>query len=168
MDDFVVWGEGGAELRSVWREVQAFLAAQLRLALKPNVAVNKTAFGMDFLGYRVYPGGLRLARRSKVRFACKFRRHEREWAEGRWTELQLQQRMQALVAFTLPARGRAWRRHVETRFGVVAKRLEPRDPRGQLEQQREELPVGESQQQQRPGQQEQQYRVPCSPGPSSA
>ena len=78
MDDFVVWGESGAELRAVWREVEAFLAAELRLAVKPNVALNKTAFGMDFLGYRVFPKALRLARRSKLRFQRKFRRYEQK------------------------------------------------------------------------------------------
>jgi len=166
MDDFMVWGESGAELRAVWREVEAFMTAELRLTLKPNVAVNKTAFGMDFLGYSIFPLELRLARRSKLRFALKFRLYEQAWAEGRWTEWQLQQRMEALVAFILPAHSRAWRLHVENRFGVVARRLEPRDPRGQLEQQRDQLPVGESQQQQ-PGQQEQQHWFPRCPGPSS-
>jgi hypothetical protein len=190
MDDFVVWGESGADLRAGWREVEAFLSAELHLALKPNVGLNRTAFGMDFLGYRVFPDELRLARRSKLRFARKFRRYEGEWVAGGWTELQLQQRMQALVAFTLPARSRRWRRHVLQRFaclprseegtsppacagrrqGVVANRLEPRDPRRQLEQleqQRQELPVREPQQQQ-PGQQEQQHRFPGSAGPSSS
>ena len=153
-ENFVVWGKSSADLRSVWRAVKAFLATELRLVLKSNVSLNRTAFGMDFLGYRVFPQGLRLARRSKLRFARKFRRYEGEWVTGRWTELQLQQRMQALVAFTLPARSRPWRRHVLHRFGVVANGLEPRDPRRQLEQQREQLPVSEPQQQQ-PGQQEQ-------------
>lgn len=150
----MVWGERGADLRGVWREVEAFLAAELRLVLKPNVALNRTAFGMDFLGYRVFPEELRLARRSKLRFARKFRRYEGEWVEGRWTDVQLQQRMLALVAFTLPARSRPWRRHVLQRFGVVANGLEPRDSRWQLEQQCQELPVSEPQQQQ-PGQPEQ-------------
>jgi hypothetical protein len=62
---------------------------------------------------------------------------------GRWTELQLQQPIQALVAFTVPARSQHWRRHVLHRFGVVANGLEPRDSRRQLEQQRQQLPVGE-------------------------
>jgi hypothetical protein len=153
----VVWGESGTDLRGVWREVEAFLAAELRLVLKSNVGLNRTAFGMDFLGYRVFPQGLRLARRSKLRFARKFRRYEREWVAGRWTDVQLQQRMQALVAFTLPARSQPWRRHVLQRFGVGANGLEPRDSRRQLEQQRQELPVSEPQQQQ-PGQQEQRAR----------
>ena len=116
MDDFVVWGESGAELRAVWREVEAFLTAELRLELKANVALNKTAFGMDFLGYRLRPGELRLARRSKLRFARKYRRYEWEHLEGHWTEKQLQERMQALIAFTLPCRSRNWRQHVMKRF----------------------------------------------------
>jgi hypothetical protein len=44
--------------------------------------------------------------------------------------------------------------------------LQPRDPRGQLEQQRDQLPRGEPQQQ-LAGQQEQQPRVPVRPAPSS-
>ncbi|MEI6785625.1 MAG: hypothetical protein WCQ21_32455 [Verrucomicrobiota bacterium] len=138
--------------------------------MKPNVGLNRTAFGMDFLGYRVFPQDLRLVRRSKLRFARKFRRYEGEWVAGRWTDVQLQQRMQALVAFTLPARSQPWRRHVLHRFGVVANGLEPRDSRRQLEQleqQRQELSVSEPQQQQ-PGQQEPQPRFPGPAGPSSA
>ncbi len=124
-----------AELRGVWPEVQAFVATELRLGIKPNVSLNRTALAMDFLGSRVFPQELRLARRSKLRFARKFRRYEGEWSAGRGTELELQQRMQALVAFTLPACSRLWRRHVINRFGVVANGLEPRDSRRQLEKQ---------------------------------
>ena len=119
MDDFVVWGDSAADLRAVWREVQAFLRSELRLELKGTVALNRTGFVMDFLGYRVFPQELRLARRSKVRFARKFRRYEAEWVAGRWTELQLQQRMQALVASTLPACSQPWRRHVLDRFACL-------------------------------------------------
>ena len=42
------------------------------------------------------------------------------------------QRMQALVAFTLPACTRPWRRHVLDRFAVVANGLGPRVSRGFL------------------------------------
>ncbi len=166
MDDFVVWGDSRAQLREVWREVERFAAAELGLTLKPNVALNRTSHGMDFLGCRVFPHQLRFARRSRLRFQRKFRAYERERTEGRWTELQLQQRVQALVAFTLPCRSRGFRRHVVRRYGVAANGLEPRDPRRQLEQQWPELPVG-SAQQQRPDEHQQQHRVPCGAGPSS-
>ena len=166
MDDFVVWGESGDELREVCEQVRAFLAAKLRLELKGNPAINRTAFGMDFLGYRLFPGTVRLARRSKVRFTRKFRRYEAAQRCGHWSELLLQQRMEALLAFVLPVESGAFRRHVLQRFGVAAKRLEPRDSRGQLEQQRQELPVGDSQQQQ-PDEPQQQHRVPGCACPSS-
>ena len=154
--------EGVGEAR-----VQAFLAAELKLELKANTALNRTAFGMDFLGYRLFPGTVRLARRSKVRFARKFRRSEAAHERGAWSELVLQQRMQALLAFIMPVESGAFRRHILQRFGVAAKRLEPRESRRQLEQQRDQLPDGEPQQQQQPGEREQQQRVPVRPAPSS-
>jgi hypothetical protein len=166
MDDLVVWGQGGHELREVRELVRTFLAAQLRLELKDNTAINRTAFGMDFLGCRLFPSVLRLARRSKVRFARKFRRYERAHLEGQWSELVLQQRMQALLAFVMQAESGAFRRHVLQRFGVAAIGLEPRESRWQLEQQRDQLPDSEPQQQ-LAGQQEQQQRVPFRPAPSS-
>ena len=166
MDDFVVWGESGSELRAVCERVREFLSETLKLELKANTAINRTAFGMDFLGYRLFPGAVRLARRSKVRFTRKFRRYEAAQRCGQWSELILQQRMQALLAFVMPAESGALRRHVLQRFGVAARRLEPRDSRRQLEQQRQELPVGDPQQQQ-PDEQEQQHRVPGCSRPSS-
>ena len=167
MDDFVVWGESGRELRAVCERVRAFLAEELKLALKDNPAINRTAFGMDFLGYRVLPCTVRLARRSKVRFARKFRRYERAHCEGQWSELVLQQRMQALLAFVMPAESGAFRRHVLQRFGVTAIGLEPCQSGRQLEQQRDQLPDGEPQQQQQPDEQQQQPRVPVRLAPSS-
>jgi hypothetical protein len=159
MDDFVTWGESGHELRAVCERVRAFLAGELKLELKDNIAINRTAFGMDFLGYRLFPGTVRLARRSKVRFTRKFRRYEAAHLRGEWSELVLQQRIQALLAFVMPAESGAFRRHVLQRFGVAARRLEPRESGRQLEQQRDQLPDGEPQQQQ-PDEQEQQHRVP--------
>jgi hypothetical protein len=150
MDDFVVWG---AE-------------AELKLELKPGTSLNRTGAGMDFLGYRLFPGTVRLARRSKLRLARKFRRYEAACGAGAWSELVLQQRMQALLAFVMPAESGAFRRRLLRQSGVAAKRLEPRESRGQLEQQRDQLPDREPQQQQ-PDQQQQQPWVPLCPGRSS-
>ena len=166
MDDFVVWGGSRGELKAVRDRVREFLAVELNLELKASPSLNGTALGMDFLGYRLFPRRVRLARRSKNRFARKLRRYERAFIEGWWGEAELQQRTTALLAFVMPAESGGFRRHVLERFGVAAIGLEPRDPRRQLEQQRQELPVSEPQQQQ-PVQQEQQHWVPGCPGPSS-
>ena len=166
MDDFVVWGGGREELKVVRDRVREFLAVELKLELKAEPCLNRTALGMDFLGYRLFPRVMRLARRSKIRFARKFRRYERAFDEGVWSEAELQRRITALLAFVMPAASGGFRRHVIERFGVAAIGLEPRDSWWQLEQQRQELPVSEPQQQQ-PVQQEQQYWVPGCLGPSS-
>ena len=186
MDDCVVWGDGPEELKVIRDGVREYLAVELKLELKANPVINRTAVGMDFLGYRIFPQTVRLARRSKVRFARKFRRYEQAYLRGQWTELHLQQRVQALLAFVMPADTWAFRKHVLDRFaclpdgeegstflsraqrrqGVVAKGLEPGDPGRQLEQQRQELP-GHEPQQQLAGQQEQQQRVPLRSAPSS-
>jgi len=166
MDDFVVWGESAAELREVWLKVEAFLTAELRLELKSNVMLNRTERGMDFLGCRLFPHALRLTRRSKRRFVRKFRAYEREGVDGVWTDLQVQQRVTALIAFTLPCRSRGFRRNVMQRFGAEANGLQPRDPRRQLEQQREQRALCQTQQQQ-PDQCQQQHWLPGCPDPSS-
>jgi hypothetical protein len=166
MEDMVVWGDNREELKGVRDRVREFLAVELKLELKAEPCLNRTALGMDFLGYRLFPRVVRLARRSKIRFARKLRRYERAFVEGWWSEGELQQRTTALLAFVMPAESGGFRRHVLERFGVAAIGLEPRDPGRQLEQQREQLPVGTAQQQQ-PVQQEQQHWVPGCPGPSS-
>ncbi len=166
MDDFVVWGGCREELKAVRDRVRDFMVAELKLELKAEPCLNRTALGMDFLGYRLFPRSVRLARRSKNRFARKFRRYERAFVQGQWGEAELQRRMQALLSFVMAADSGAFRRHVLERFGVAAIGLEPRDPRRQLEQQRQELPVSAAQQQQ-PVQQEQQYWVPGCPRLSS-
>jgi RNA-directed DNA polymerase len=125
MDDFVVWGGSGKRIARGLRAGAVIPGGGVEAGTESNTAINRTAFGMDFLGYRLFPGMVRLARRSKVRFARKFRRYEAAQRCGQWSELILQQRIQALLAFVMPAESRVFRRHVLLRFGVAAKRLQP-------------------------------------------
>jgi hypothetical protein len=85
-------------------------------------------------------------------------------AAGRWGEEDFQRHAQPLCAFALQVRSWRFRRSVLEDFGRRPYGLEPREPGRQLEQQREQLPVGQPEQEQ-PGQQEQQPGVPR--GPSS-
>lgn len=146
MDDFVIWGESREEMRGVRRAVETFLGFHLRLSAR-TPASGRTTMGLPFLGYRVYPQGVGLARRSRIRFSRKLRRFEREWALGRMTGRELQRRMDAMLAFVQDANSRAFRLRMIERFGVAANGLEPGDSGWQLEQQREEQPDGEPQQQ---------------------
>ncbi len=134
----------------------------LRLDLKP-VCLNKCSRGMTFLGYRVYPGHVRLAARSRTRFRRKLAQYHGNYMSGRWTEEEVAQRAEPLVAFVRRAESMTFRHHVlESIGGLVRRRLEPREPGRELEQRRQELPFGEPQQQ-RAWEPQQQPGLPCLP-----
>jgi hypothetical protein len=162
MDDSVIWGTAGAELREVLGAVEGFVADRLHLGLKGSPFINRTALGMDFLGFRVYPHTIRLNRRSRRRFVDRVQACERAHGEGRLTERQLQNRVEALVAFTAEADAAGFRRAVLARFGAQAEGLEPRDPRRQLEERSEQLP-GREPQQERAVEPERQLGFPARP-----
>jgi RNA-directed DNA polymerase len=160
MDDFVCWADDKEVLKEAGREIEGFVEEELGLALKHPPCPQPSARGMDFLGYRIFPGHTELNRRSKVRYRRRLHLLERLHGEGRISESELQQRLSALTAFVLPVCSHAFRRRVmmeKDRTAAIGH--EPGEPGWQLEQQREQLPRGEPQQQQ-PGQQEQQHRVP--------
>lgn len=162
MDDFCVWGQSGVDLSAVRREIEAFLAEVLDLSPKPTPYINRTERGMDFLGCRVFPGYSILNARSRRRFRRKLARYESRLEAGQWDAACLQRHVQTLVAFTLQVRSFRFRQRVLEDFGQRSIGLEPREPRGQLEQQRAELPVSQPEQEPPVGH-EQQPRVPRRP-----
>lgn len=162
MDDFVCWGADKAALVALGREIQCFVEEELGLTLKHPPCPQRTARGMDFLGYRIFPGRTALNRRSKVRYGRRLRRLAALHEGGKISETGMQQRLTALTAFALPVRSHGFRLGAMEKIRSAAIGLEPGDPGRQLEQQRDQLPRREPQQQQ-PGQQQQQHRLP--PGP---
>ena len=162
MDDFVCWGADKQALVEVGRSIEYFVSAQLELDLKYPPCPQRVVRGMDFLGYRIFPGYSALSRRSKVRYARKLKwlveRHE----EGELSEVGLQQRLTALTAFTQRVRARSFRGRVHGKMRSTAIGLVPGDPGRELEQQRGEL-HGCQPQQQQSGEPQQQQRLPGGP-----
>jgi hypothetical protein len=160
MDDMVAWGTR-EELRSARRDIESVLNNELGLELKGNWHLQPVHRGMDFLGYRVYPGCSTLNKASCRRFVSKWEDIERGLETGRLTQLQAQRSMLPLAAFVRVARRE---RIMDRLFGFRAASigLQPRQPGRQLEQQRVELPVGLPEQQ-RPVQPQQQPRFPPCP-----
>jgi hypothetical protein len=97
MDDLVIWSDSKGELLAIVKEVEAYLSRCLRLQLK-QVCLNACNKGMTFLGYRVFPNDLRLARRSRSRFRNKAQRYQRMFEAGLWDEAMLARHMEPLVA----------------------------------------------------------------------
>ncbi len=110
MDDFVFWSDKKDELKSVRDEVVAFAGQSLDLSLKGEPYINRTRCGMDFLGMRIFPDEIRLAKSSKIRFTRKARLYGKLIAEGLWSQEDYQMRMNSLIAFTQNAESTAWRR----------------------------------------------------------
>jgi hypothetical protein len=120
MDDFVLFAAGHDRLREELDKVRAFVEGVLRLRLNANVQLNRCTSGIPFLGYRVFPGGIRLSARSKKRFREKFRIYEKMWLAGRWSEDDLARRMEPLIDFTRPAEASGLRSNVIERYGVLS------------------------------------------------
>ncbi|NUQ64355.1 MAG: RNA-directed DNA polymerase [Pirellulales bacterium] len=111
MDDFVVWDESKDRLREVRDELAPFLGDVLRLEIKP-VCLQTCAAGMTFLGYRVFPGHVRLASQSRKRFRHKLAQYHENCITGRWIEEQTARHVEPLLAFVRRAESQLFRRRV--------------------------------------------------------
>ncbi|MEZ4599557.1 MAG: reverse transcriptase/maturase family protein [Syntrophotaleaceae bacterium] len=118
MDDFVLFADEKQRLLQELAQIRRFLEERLQLALKDNVQLNRCRRGLPFLGFRVLPGSIRLAPRSRRRFVEKFCHYEGLWNEGVWDESTLARHMTPLVEFTRAGRATGFRRHVLEQYGV--------------------------------------------------
>lgn len=118
MDDFLLFGRDRPYLKTELALVREFLFRELALDLKENIQLNRCRHGIPFLGYRVFPDGIRLSPRSRRRFVQKFMAYEGKWHDGEWTSVDLARHMESLIDFTRTAGARSFRRHIIDRFGV--------------------------------------------------
>lgn len=118
MDDFVLFGSDREYLKQQLNWVEEFLATRLKLDLKDNRQLNRCSLGVPFLGFRIFPHTIRLAPRSRARFARKLRQYEQEAENGRLDEAGLARRVTALVSFTQAADAAGFRRMIIQRQRV--------------------------------------------------
>ena len=120
MDDCLLFaGEKDFLLREL-AEIKIFLKDELNLELKSNIQLNRTAAGVPFLGYRIYPGHVRLSAMSQKRFSRKYRAYEQNYCQGQWSAGELAEHLRALCAFTQNSDSLGFRRFFIERFGVLA------------------------------------------------
>lgn len=120
MDDFLLFGEDKEALKIELEAITVYLSEELGLELKGNVQLNRVSRGVPFLGFRVFPGHIRLLPQSKQRFIRKFCEYEQNFREGIWTEDELARHMEALIDFTRAADSLRFRRLVFERYGVLS------------------------------------------------
>ena len=109
MDDFVCWHDTRARLAKAVEAIQAFVREELQLELKPDWRIERSQEGLTWLGMRVFPQRVLLARRGRRRFAAKLDAYEDAVRRGRLSPPELQRRFDALVANTNQADDCRWR-----------------------------------------------------------
>ena len=83
MDDLVLFGPDRAAVRDLASRVEAFLASELRLAVKREASiVAPVHVGVPFLGFRIWPRRLRMDGARLRRFRARFRALEASFEAG--------------------------------------------------------------------------------------
>lgn len=98
MDDMVLWHDQKCALQKAEVEIRNFVDTQLRCELKPE-ALNRSAGGLPFLGYHVFPHHVRLLQKSKQRFLKKMKIVDAHFHAGVWSEARCQRCAMSLLAF---------------------------------------------------------------------
>lgn len=115
-DDFVLFSDRAQQLVDWRRQVASFLAG-LRLRLHGGKSVvHRTARGIRFLGFRVFPGRRLLARENVVRFRRRLRRLQHAFAAGVLGAEELRASIEGWVAHASHGDTLALRTAMLTRF----------------------------------------------------
>ena len=104
MDDFLVFGNKPEQMAEVYLAAQDFLADKLCLRVKEkSVSIAPTGQGISFLGFRVWPGTVRLQNASRHRFVRRWRQTERAYNVGKMSEEAFLRSAQSRVGHLLHA-----------------------------------------------------------------
>jgi len=112
MDDLLLFADDKAGLHLLHATIRRFLHEHLRLRLKEEgTRLAPVSEGIPFLGFRIYPGVIRLSRRTLRRFHSQVREHERRFVAGEIDLAALTDSVASLYAHvshadTLPLRRR--------------------------------------------------------------
>jgi len=111
MDDMVALYSDKEDLIKFSKGVENYCESELKLKLKP-VCLNSAETGIPFLGYVIFPDGVRLNKGSKRRFLLKHGLYARKLETGEWSQKEYARRAEPLFAFTRFANSLGFRRSV--------------------------------------------------------
>ncbi|MDP2361493.1 MAG: reverse transcriptase domain-containing protein [bacterium] len=158
MDDFVLFHDDRQALKDLLPRLEAWLWEHQRLTLKAKATrLNQRRHGLSFLGTRIFAGTIRLRRENLKRSLCGLARREWESRQGWKTQDELAACAQSVLANLCAWNSLNLRRDIFK--GDHLRRLQPCHTGRQLEQQRDQPAMRQSQQQQ-PVEHEQQQRLP--------
>lgn len=87
MDDFILLADTKTDLHDLRAEISRFLRCQLGLRLKESATfLAPVKQGVPFLGFRVFPGLIRLQRQNVLRFRRNYIKKEQAYLSGKMDE----------------------------------------------------------------------------------
>jgi len=111
MDDFLYFADSLEDLERGIVLINQYMKNELVIKLKPVIKLKRDD-GLPFLGYKLYPNKILLARRSKDRYISKSLFYEENRIKGRWSELEYQNHITPLIAFASKAYTKGLRKSV--------------------------------------------------------
>jgi hypothetical protein len=104
MDDSLVFGDEKPALHEALAAIRGFLAERLKLGLKEEaVRIAPVREGISFLGFRVYPGTIRVGRDKWSRFKLIVREQEEAYLAGEIDEEELARSVASMIGHVLHA-----------------------------------------------------------------
>lgn len=138
VDDFLLFGDDKAAMATARARIEEFLQG-LRLLLHDGKSrVYRSEDGVTFLGWRVFPGRMRLVRGNVVRFRRRMRRFQHAWALGEMTLAEIRARAVAWIGHAAHGQTRRLRRQLFWQYPFSRTEQDRTVARRLLEQQSEE------------------------------
>jgi len=116
MDDIVVWCDSRAAARKLLELMKHWLGDERGLKVKAGAVVQRSGHGIEYCGYRVTPGAIRLGRRRLRRYRQCREKWEAAWRAGALSDLELQQAHASVHGLAPGAMYTGWRRQQLCRF----------------------------------------------------
>ena len=117
MDDLVLLGDDRATVRRWQREVEGFVTERLALTLRDEAGrAGPVSAGVPFLGFRVWPGLIRLDHARRRRFCRRVSERCRQWTRGELSDDAFVRSTASLVGWTQLADARALREDLMRRL----------------------------------------------------
>ncbi|WP_367155152.1 RNA-directed DNA polymerase [Methylomonas sp. HYX-M1] len=110
MDDIVWWCEDKAAAKRSLSWIVDYLREERQLRVKDFPQIHKSAQGLSFCGFQIFPGVTRLSLRRKRRYQQRRLFWERQYRLGRIDAKQLQSAYAGVQAILKGADSEQWRR----------------------------------------------------------
>ncbi|MEI7972935.1 MAG: reverse transcriptase domain-containing protein [Bdellovibrio sp.] len=121
MDDFISFSDDKEALHDLLAQIRNYTSEVLGLKIKEKVTViAPVSEGVPFLGFRIFPGLIRIKRENLVRFRQKIRKKEEMYLAGKLSEKSLVQSVNSMIGHISHVNSAQERRRIFDRSLILA------------------------------------------------